>query len=341
MCSCSKGGFSGRHSSKSLLLRKLIYSGNCVAFFETKAAVKTKELEIYIHLSQSLHFGKTSEAMHLSVSAVSRAIQRLEDEAGVALFERDRRSVRLTPAGREFLRYAEQAVLSWRSLSQRLRQQGESLQGEISLFCSVTAAYSVLSTILETFRQRYPGIDLKLHTGDQADAVDRIADGGEDLGITVRPPQLPSRLDYLPLSRSSLQLLVPNIPCALSEQIAGHGGEFSASLLNTLPFILPERGVARSLIEQWFRRQRLRPNVYAQVSGHEAIVSTVGLGLGIGVVPDLVLDTSFLRDKVRVVTILPELPSMDIGVVVRQQRLADPLVKAFWDCAQSSYRSTI
>ena len=189
MCSYSKGGFSGRHSSKSLLLRKLIYSGNCVAFFETEAAVKTKELEIYIHLSQSLHFGKTSEAMHLSVSAVSRAIQRLEDEAGVALFERDRRSVRLTPAGREFLRYAEQAVLSWRSLSQRLRQQGESLQGEVSLFCSVTAAYSVLSTILETFRQRYPGIDLKLHTGDQADAVDRIADGGglieEQENITV------------------------------------------------------------------------------------------------------------------------------------------------------------
>ncbi len=303
--------------------------------------MNTKELEVFIHLSQSLHFGRTGEAMHLSVSAVSRAIQRLEDEAGVALFERDRRSVRLTSAGREFLRYAEQAVLNWRSLSQRLHQQGESLQGEISLFCSVTAAYSVLSTILEVFRQRYPGIDLKLHTGDQADAVDRIADGGEDVGITVRPPQLAASLDYLPLSRSSLQLLVPNIPCAVSERIAGDGGDVSVDLLNELPFILPERGVARSLIEQWFRQQGLRPNVYAQVSGHEAIVSTVGLGLGIGVVPDLVLDTSFLRERVRVVAVEPELPSMDIGVVVRRRRLSDPLVKAFWDCAQSSYRSII
>lgn len=303
--------------------------------------MRTKELEVFIHLSQSLHFGKTGEAMHLSVSAVSRAIQRLEDEAGVVLLERDRRSVRLTSAGREFLRYAEQAVLSWRSLSQRLRQQGESLRGEVSLFCSVTASYSVLSTILEVFRQRFPGIDLKLHTGDQADAVDRIAEGGEDLGITVRPLQLPSSLDYLPLSRSALQLLVPNIPCALSEQLAQGGAEISPKLLNSLPFILPERGVARQLIEQWFRQQQLRPNVYAQVGGHEAIVSTVGLGLGIGVVPDLVLDTSFLREQVRVVATTLELPTMDIGLVVRRQRLGDPLVKAFWDCAQSSYRSAI
>ncbi|MAY38274.1 MULTISPECIES: HTH-type transcriptional activator IlvY [Spongiibacter] len=301
--------------------------------------MNSKELEVFIHLSQSLHFGKTSEAMHLSVSAVSRAIQRLEEEVGVKLFERDRRRVRLTAAGREVLRYAEQTLLSWRSLNQRLHQQGEALQGEISLFCSVTASYSVLNTVLEVFRQRYPGIDLKLHTGDQADAVDRIAEGKEDVGITVRPPQLPSSLDYLPLSRSALQLLVPNIPCLVSEQIARHGGDVDAALLASLPFILPERGVARDLIMQWFRHRQLRPNVYAQVSGHEAIVSTVGLGLGIGVVPDLVLDTSFLREKVRVVTLDPELPSMDIGVVVRRQRLADVLVRAFWDCAQSSYRS--
>lgn len=300
--------------------------------------MNSKELEVFIHLSQSLHFGKTSEAMHLSVSAVSRAIQRLEDEVGLRLFERDRRRVRLTAAGREVLRYAEQTLLSWRSLHQRLHQQGEALQGEISLFCSVTASYSVLSTVLEVFRQRYPGIDLKLHTGDQADAVDRIAEGKEEVGITVRPPQLPSSLDYLPLSRSALQLLVPNIPCLVSEQIARHGGEVDTALLASLPFILPERGVARDLIVQWFRHRQLRPNVYAQVSGHEAIVSTVGLGLGIGVVPDLVLDTSFLRERVRVVTLDPELPSMDIGVVVRRQRLAEPLVRAFWDCAQSSYR---
>ncbi|MBU0537802.1 MAG: LysR family transcriptional regulator, partial [Gammaproteobacteria bacterium] len=79
-----------------------------------------KELQTFIHLSQSLHFGRTGDAMHLSASAVSRSVMRLEEQVGVSLFERDNRRVQLTAAGREFLRYAEQAVVNWQSIIQRL-----------------------------------------------------------------------------------------------------------------------------------------------------------------------------------------------------------------------------
>lgn len=303
--------------------------------------LNNKELEIFVHLSQSLHFGRTGDALHLSASAVSRALQRLEEQVGAKLFERDNRGVQLNAAGREFLRYAEQALVNWRSIVQRLGFRGESLQGEISVFCSVTASYGVLNNVLEIFRQRYPAIELKLHTGDQADAIERIAEGGEDIGITAKPRQMSSRVSYQELTRSSLRLLVPNIPCAVNEQISAAGENITPELLAGLPFILPERGVARNLVEQWFRQLQIKPSVYAQVSGHEAIVSTVGLGLGIGVVPELVLTTSFLRERVRVMPVEPALPTMAIGVVALQQRLTNPLVKAFWDCAQSSYSSAI
>lgn len=300
-----------------------------------------KELEIFIHLAQSLHFGRTGEAMHLSASAVSRALQRLEQEVGTTLFERDNRAVQLNAAGREFLRYAEQAVINWQTVVGRLGFQGEALKGEISVFCSVTASYGVLNNVLEVFRQRYPSIELKLHTGDQADAIDRIAEGGEDIGITAKPRQMSTRLSYQTLTRSSLRLLVPNVPCSVNEQISRASEQLSPELLSSLPFILPERGVARNLVDQWFRQQQIKPSVYAQVSGHEAIVSTVGLGLGVGVVPELVLATSFLRERVRVMPVEPALPLMEVGVVVLQQRLTNPLVKAFWDCARSSYSPTI
>lgn len=300
-----------------------------------------KELEIFIHLSQSLHFGRTGEAMHLSASAVSRAVQRLEQQVGTKLLERDNRGVQLNAAGREFLRYAEQAVINWQSVVSRLGFRGEALQGEISVFCSVTASYGVLNNVLEVFRQRYPAIELKLHTGDQADAIDRILEGGEDIGITAKPRQISPRLRYQELTRSTLRLLVPNIPCAVNEHISRAGEMVSPELLSSLPFILPERGVARNLVEQWFRQQQIKPRVYARVSGHEAIVSTVGLGLGVGVVPELVLATSFLRERVRVMPVEPPLPAMAIGVVVLQQRLNNPLVNAFWDCARSSYSPAI
>jgi len=56
-------------------------------------------LHLFLHLSRTLHFGKTSRECHLSPSALSRTIQRLEGEVGQALFERDQRSVSLTTAG--------------------------------------------------------------------------------------------------------------------------------------------------------------------------------------------------------------------------------------------------
>ena len=299
--------------------------------------MNTRELEIFVQLARTLNYGKAGEACHLSASAVSRSIKRLEEQLGVPVFERDNRAVSLTPAGVEFLRYAEQAIANWQSMQQRLGRGAENLQGELSVFCSVTASYSVLNRVLEVFRQRYPQIELKLHTGDQADAISRIAEGGEDVGITARPKTLSSRLQYLELTRSPLRLLVPNIPCAVNEQIVAASDVMDKALLSSLPFIFPERGVARQLLEQWFRQQQIKPSVYAQVSGHEAIVSTVGLGLGIGVVPELVLATSFLRERVRVIPVQPALPLMEIGLVALQQRLSNPLVAAFWECARSSY----
>lgn len=300
--------------------------------------MNSKDLEVFIHLATSLHFGKAAQSAHLSASAVSRSVQRLEEQLGSQLLERDNRRVVLTPAGQEFLTYAEQTVQGWQAVRQRL-QADKTLRGAISLFCSVTASYSVLNTILEVFRQRYPAIELKLHTGDQADALDRIAKGGEEIGITGRPESLPERLAFQSLTGSPLRLVAPNIPCALNDRIGAADGVLDLPLLNELPFILPERGVARELIERWFSQQSLRPTVYAQVSGHEAIVSTVGLGFGVGIVPELVLETSFLRERVRTVSVSPPLPAMDIGIVALARRLQNPLVRAFWDCALSSYRA--
>src|SRR5690606_30075247 len=60
------------------------------------------ELRLFLHLSRSLHFGRTSTECHISPSALSRAIQRLERDVGHALFARDNRSVELTPKGKRF-----------------------------------------------------------------------------------------------------------------------------------------------------------------------------------------------------------------------------------------------
>ena len=61
-----------------------------------------KSLELFLHLSNSLHFSKTAQAKHVSPSTLSRCIQRIEDELGSTLLVRDNRSVTLTVAGNLF-----------------------------------------------------------------------------------------------------------------------------------------------------------------------------------------------------------------------------------------------
>ncbi len=297
----------------------------------------TKDFSLFIHLAETLHFGQTGEAMHMSASAVSRNIRRIEEEVGQRLLERDNRSVRITESGRQFLDYARQALAQWQSFNEAVKQDATSLSGEVSVYCSVTAAYSVLAEILDSFRHRYPDIEIKLHTGDQADALQRILEGEEDIAIAARPDKLSARLQFQTLLHSPLLFIYPAVHCAVSSQVRGDSEQGGGLEWSQLPFIVSERGLARTRLDQWFRGQSIKPSIYAQVSGHEAIVSMVALGLGVGVVPELVLMNSPLKEKIQVLDVQPPLTPFAVGLCAASQRLDNPLVKAFWDCARASY----
>ncbi len=97
-----------------------------------------RNLELFLHLADSLHFGKSADAMAVSPSTLSRAIQRLEQETGCILFERDNRSVRLTPAGEKRREFGGGLSQEWRQLKQELKRSDEPLQGRLPGFCSGT-----------------------------------------------------------------------------------------------------------------------------------------------------------------------------------------------------------
>ena len=86
--------------------------------------------------------------------------------------------------------------------------------------------------------------------------------------------------------------------------------------------------------------QLREPNIYAQVAGHEAIVAMVGLGLGVGVAPELVVEASGMTDKIRYVSTAVDLPPLTIGLCASKQRLESPLVKSLWDVAGKTYKVT-
>lgn len=299
----------------------------------------TRDLELFLKLSENLHFGQTGELMYISASAVSRRIKAMEEEVGQRLLERDNRRVTLTEAGRQFQVYARQALAGWQKFNEAVKREAELLSGEVSVYCSVTAAYSVLSDVLEPFRRRYPDIEIKLRTGDQADALSHLLSGDTDIAIAARPDKLSPRLQFQTLTHSPLLFIYPAIHCVVESNIQQQLEDSLPLSWKDIPFIVSERGLARTRLDQWFRQQGVKPDIYAQVSGHEAIVSMVALGFGVGVVPELVLMNSPLKEKVQVLDVQPPLAPFAVGLGASAQRLENPLVRAFWDCAKASYRT--
>jgi len=94
--------------------------------------------------------------------------------------------------------------------------------------------------------------------------------------------------------------------------------------------IFPESGLIRTYLEKWFRQKSIPPRVYGQVSGHEAIISLVSLGFGVGVIPELVLEKSMIRTDVKLLNVKPALPDFRVGLCVKKSKRHLPIIKAFW-----------
>lgn len=279
-----------------------------------------RSFRIFMTLAECLSFTRASQLLHMSPSTLSRAIAQMESQLGAQLFERDTKHVAVTRAGAIFLRFAREQLQQWEVLQNELMTDAAQLRGEVSVYCSVTASYSFLYDILANFRHFHPEIRLLLHTGDPAQALDRVGQGLEDIAITAKPASLPAGMQFRTITHSPLVLMT-----AVED-----ANRYGAKDWERLPLILPEQGVARRWFDEWLTKQQISPKIAAQVAGHEAIVSMVSLGFGVGLVPKIVVDNSPLVTRVKACQLQPELPVYEVGLCVLEKRLRSPLVQAVW-----------
>jgi LysR family transcriptional regulator, positive regulator for ilvC len=288
------------------------------------------DLRAFLAASSTLHFGRAGREVNLSPSALGRTIRRLEDEVGERLFDRDTRAVELTDAGRSLRAYAREQLEGWERFRASLAGTRGVLSGELSVYCSVAASYTVLAGLIAAFRARHPGVHLRLETGDPARAVDRVQEGLADVAVAARPASLARGLAFRTIAVSPLLFVAPIIACAAARLTARAPIDWAQ-----VPMILTAVGLSRRRADAWFRARGVRPAVYAEVSGHEAVVSMVRLGCGVGIVPRLVLDRFAQKGEARVIDVAPPLEPYVVGLCVHRRRLSAPLVAAFWDCVSS------
>ena len=286
-----------------------------------------QELETFVKTAELLHFGRASQACNLSPSALTRTIQRLEEELGQVLFLRDNRSVALTEAGRKLLAYARTTTRDWQHFRESLAADRDVL-GTLSIYASITAVYGLLPDLLAAYRTAHPEVQLELRTGAAERAVEQVLSGEIDIAVAALPDQKQLRLEFMPLVETPLVFICPKAPAfAVSQSEGGLD-------LSSVPLVVPQSGTARYRLNAWLRTHDISPNIALEVSGNEALIAMVSLGTGIGITPQLALDRSPFRDDVHVVAEAPHLDPYVVGLCSSKRNLKRSAVKAMWTLAR-------
>lgn len=282
-----------------------------------------RTLTVFLTLAETLHFGRAADNCHMSPSTLTRVIKQLEKDVGAVLFERDNRSVSLTREGELFRRYAIESITLWQTFEERIAETTEQLSGTLALYGSVTASHSFMFDLLASLRAEHPGIHITLQTGDPEKAIEQVQSQSAHISIGARPPTIPASVRFRSIATTPLLFIASkDQPDKVMSDDTEH--------LSKQPFILPQRGVTRDRVLDWFRQHNVTPNIAAQVAGNEAIVSMVSLGSGVGVVPQIVLQNSPIRDRVTVLPVTRDLQPLEVGMFALRKHLKNRLVQALW-----------
>ena len=244
-------------------------------------------------------------------------IHDLEKEWKVTLLERGRAGVRLTGDGKKLLPYAENVCREYEKLQMQVDELNGLKSGLIRIGTFSSAASQWLPNIIEEFQKDYPNIDYELLIGDYREIEEWIREGRVDCGFLRLPLQ--AELETVFLEQDRLLAVLPE----------GHRladcERFPVNALVEDPFMLLEKG-ARAEVSEIFERCGLTPKVHFTTWDDYAIMAMVESGLGISILPELILK----RIPYRIVVKELEIPAYrSIGVALKEKKSASLAVKRF------------
>ena len=234
-------------------------------------------------VSNNLNVSETAVSLHTSQSGVSRHIRQLEDELGVALFERSgRQMTAVTDAGRDIIRVAETVLAGTEDIRSFGRQHSDPHAGDLRVATTHTQARYVLPGIVRAFTDRWPRVDIHLHQGTPAQMARMVDTGEVDFVIATEGEDHYDGLVMMPCSRWHRAIVVP--PGHALEKLAAIGS-LTLEALAAYPIVTYVFGfTGRSRLDRAFHARALVPNVVLTATDADVIKTYVRTGLGVGII---------------------------------------------------------
>ncbi len=264
-------------------------------------------------------FTKAAEDLNYAQSSVSKMIADLEKEWGMTLLERSKKGVCLTSAGEQLLPVLRKVLNEHRELEEQI----DGLKGletglvRIGTFSSV--AINWLPEIFSQLQKEYPGIEYEMLLGDYEEVEHWIDVGRVDCGFLRLPTA--TNLDAIPLTNDEYKVVLPpGHAFAVRETVA-------ITQLQQQPFLLLEHG-GKTEVSDLLEKYKVNPDIRFTTWEDFAIMAMVEKGMGISILPDLILKRVPYRLEIRS---LEEPYYRTIGLAMKNRDHVTPAVRKFME----------
>lgn len=252
------------------------------------------QLKYFISVAQTLNFSEAARRNGISQPAISHHIGEMEKQLGCRLFERTRRSVAMTEQGREFLPYAVDIVETAEKAAFQLRQREKGVGGHVSI-AALTTSSQVLSRCLARFAECYPEISVDIAFTSGRSQVIAMNEAKYDFHFAVRE-MVPNgeTFDYVISNTDHLCVAFP-----ADHPLAGEELDFSK--LKGERFIAVSESDGPALygeIMKVCRSRHYAPNVFYKYDRAEAVLLSVGAGMGISIIPEAISKVFYAENVV-------------------------------------------
>lgn len=291
----------------------------CMKKIHVKGVVELSlaKFEIFSTVVELGSLTKAGETLGLTQSAVSHAISSLESEWGFSILNRGRSGVHITNNGERILKYVRE-ILKW---NEEMGQEVANIKGleigtvRIGTISSVSIHW--LPEILKRFNEYHPSIEIKLMEGDYDDVEHWISTGLVDFGFVSLPTS--QHFEVIPLKKDRML-------CILSEEHPlAEQNEISFDMIKGEPLIKSKKGSDNDL-KRILTENNVTPNIKFELEDDQAIISMVGIGMGISILPEMVLHR--VPPNVRILKLEGE-NYRTIGIAVTSLKTLAPATKKF------------
>jgi DNA-binding transcriptional LysR family regulator len=266
---------------------------------------------------------KAAELLNLSQSGVSHALSSLESEFGFPLLTRDRSGISLTSNGTRILEHVREILHQ----NERLKKEVAAINGleiglvRIGTFTSISTQW--LPGVIAQFHSYHPTIEIELLDGNYDEIENWIANGTVDFGFVSLPTT--KLYEIIPLKRDRMLCILPaKYPLQYQKTI----------LLDDIkdePFIMPKWGSVDD-VKRILHQSKVKLKVKYEVTDDRAIIAMVSNGLGISILPEMVLSRT--PENVNIACI-EQSPYRTIGIAAHSIKNISPSAKKFINCTKS------